>query len=75
MSTAVTLQLGTANAIVQAMHPEPVHKSRILTGTAFLPYGILIRDILEAVLMASRHRSSVSGRGISTPGVTLNLRP
>ena len=26
------------------MHPEPVHKSRIRTGSAFFPYGELCRS-------------------------------
>ena len=75
MSTPRTRHLGIFSAIVQAMQPEPVHRSRIRTGWAAFPKAERDADILEPVLMASLQRISVSGRGMSTSGVTLKLLP
>ena len=49
-----------SRAKVQAIHPLPVHKSR--TRDPLCPDAL-------------RQRSSVSGRGISTSGETLNFLP
>ena len=75
ISTPVTTTPGTERATVQAMHPDPVQRSRTFTGAAFLPYAPLILLIREQMLIASRHISSVSGRGMRTSGPTLNSNP
>ena len=51
MSTPRTRHLGIFSAIVQAMQPEPVHRSRIRTGWAAFPKAERDADILEPVLM------------------------
>ena len=62
ISTPVTTVPGSSSAILQAMHPEPVHRSSTLP-----PAGMRCT--------AHSTSSSVSGLGIRTEGLTLKRLP
>src|SRR4051794_34510885 len=59
-STAYTVAVGTSSATASAMAPEPVQRS---TTTGAPPSA-------TAASMASPATTSVSGRGVKTPGPT-----